>query len=81
MERQNGIAFLVIEYTSRNEFYYLPYRDLLRFWQRMEAGGRKSFTFDEIDRTYRIEVRNHLFIHILEALQLDLLSRENGEEE
>jgi len=81
MEKQNGIAFLVIQYTSREEFYYLPYRDLLRFWQRMEAGGRKSFTFEEIDRTYRIQVKNHLCIHFLEALQLDLLSRDDAEGE
>jgi len=79
MEKQDGIAFLLIRYTTRDEYYYLPYRDLLRFWKRMEAGGRKSFTFDEIDRTYRIRVEQHLFIHFLEALQLDLLSREQGE--
>ena len=79
MEKQDGISFLLIYYTERNEVYYLPFRDLYRFWKRMEAGGRKSFTFDEIDRTYRVSLRQDLYVHFLDALQLDLLSRETGE--
>ncbi len=78
MEKQEGIAFLVIYYTKKDEAYYLPYRDLKRFWDRMESGGRKSFTFDEIDKTYRISVKSGVFVHFLEALQLDLISREGG---
>ncbi len=78
MEKQDGISFLLIYYTERNEVYYLPFRDLYRFWKRMEAGGRKSFTFDEIDRTYRVSLRQDLYVHFLDALQLDLLSREEN---
>ena len=81
MEKQDGISFLLIYYTERNEVYYLPFRDLYRFWKRMEAGGRKSFTFDEIDRTYRVSLRQDLYVHFLDALQLDLLSREETETE
>ena len=79
MEGQDGISFLLIYYTERKEIYYLPYRDLRRFWDRMNQGGRKSFTFDEIDRTYRVSLRQELFVHFLDALQLDLLSREGAE--
>ena len=78
MEKQDGISFLLIYYTERNVVYYLPFRDLYRFWKRMEAGGRKSFTFDEIDRTYRVSLRQDLYVHFLDALQLDLLSREEN---
>ena len=78
MEKQDGISFLLIYYTERNEVYYLPFRDLYRFWKRMEAGGRKSFTIDEIDRTYRVSLRQDLYVHFLDALQLDLLSREEN---
>ena len=81
MEVQQGISFLLIYYTERHEVYYLPFRDLERFWERMQKGGRKSFTFDEIDRTYRVELKKELFVHFLEALQLDLLSREDGSED
>ena len=33
-EQQGGIAFLLISYTALNEMYYLPFRDLERFWTR-----------------------------------------------
>ena len=78
MEKQDGISFLLIYYTERNEVYYLPFRDLQRFFQRMETGGRKSFTLEEIDRTYRVSLRQDLYVHFLDALQLDLLSREEN---
>ena len=78
MENQQGISFLIIWYTERQEAYYLPFRDLKRFYERMLKGGRKSFTFDEIDKTYRVALTNGVYVHYLEALQLDLLSREEN---
>ena len=42
-ERQDGIAFLLIYFSARNEFYYLRFRDMIRFWERGQSGGRKSF--------------------------------------
>lgn len=79
-EEQDGISFLLILFTDRNEAYYLPYRDLARFWKRMEDGGRKSFTYEEIDKTYRISIKNGVYLHFLESLQLDIVSREEGQE-
>ena len=78
MEAQQGISFLIIWYTEKQEAYYLPFRDLKRFYDRMLQGGRKSFTFDEIDKTYRVALTNGVYVHYLEALQLDLLSREEN---
>ena len=42
-EKQDGVAFFLIYFTSLNEFYYLTYRKLKEFWERAENGGRKSF--------------------------------------
>ena len=42
-------------------------------------GGRKSFTFDELDKTYRVQLKKEVYVHFLEALQLDIISRENKE--
>lgn len=36
-EQQKGIAFLLLFFRSRDEIYYLPYRDAEHFW---EPGGR-----------------------------------------
>ena len=53
-ERQDGIAFFLIYYTGREQMYYLPFRHLKIFWDRAQAGGRKSFRFDELDPRVRI---------------------------
>ena len=75
-EKQDGVAFLLIHYTSLNEAYYLPFRKLKEFWDRMEQGGRKSFRFEEIDKSYQIPIKNGLYVHYLEALSHDLKNRE-----
>ena len=51
-EGQGGIAFLILFFTRRNEFYYLRYEDMLRFWERGQSGGRKHFTLEELNPEY-----------------------------
>lgn len=75
-EEQGGIAFLILSFTARNEFYYLPFADLHHFWKRMEAGGRKSFTYEEMDKSLQIRAVRDMYVHYLEPLQIDLNNRE-----
>ena len=75
-EKQQGIAFLLLSFTSRQEYYYMPHRELMEFWNRMEKGGRKSFLISELDPAYDMDVRGDGFLPILEALQADLNARE-----
>ena len=58
MEEQNGIAFILLYYTHRHEAYYVPLSDIVYFWNRGKNGGRKSFTYDEIDKTLQIPIKN-----------------------
>ena len=75
-EQQQGIAFFLIHYTRRDIFYYLPFRDLLVFWERMEQGGRKSFRIEELKEEYFFPMgRGGAFVPYLQALQIDLDSR------
>ena len=76
-EQQEGIAFIILYYSHLHEAYYIPFRDIIFFWERAEKGGRKSFTYEEVDKTYRIAIEGGIYIRYLETLQLDLLSRES----
>lgn len=76
-EKQDGIAFVLISYTQRDEFYYLPLCHLLRFWERAEEGGRKSFRYEELDPRFFLKEVPGVFVPYLEALQLDLNERDN----
>ncbi|MCI8578906.1 MAG: Holliday junction resolvase RecU [Lachnospiraceae bacterium] len=77
-EVQGGIAFIILHFTSLNEIYYIPLSDLCRFWKRMEEGGRKSFTYEEVDRTLQIGHHRDILVHYLETIQKDLDRREHG---
>lgn len=78
-EKQGGIAFLIVHYTVSDEIFYLPFRSLLLYWERMQQGGRKSFTYDELDKSWKIGHYKDIFVHYLEPIQRDLEWREQNE--
>lgn len=75
-EQQQGIAFFVLYYSNRDYFYYMTFRQLEYFWNRMEAGGRKSFRFDELEDGFQIRSQNGIFVHYLEQIQCDIQLRD-----
>jgi len=75
-EEQGGIAFLLIYYKNQDVYYYLTFKELIKFWNRAKNGGRKSFRFDELDPSYQIPVHNSICVHYLEMLKKDLENRE-----
>lgn len=71
-EEQDGIAFLLIYFKGRDIFMYLPFAELKRFWERMQAGGPKSFKLDELDPAFEIAAHSGSCIHYLEQIQMDI---------
>lgn len=74
-EKQNGVAFFLIFFSQLNLFYYLPFRELLVYWRRMEEGGRKSFRREELDEKYYLPKKSGFLVPYLEGLKLDLETR------
>ena len=74
-EKQKGVAFFIIYYSHKDLLYYMPYKNLKVFWDRMNEGGRKSFRFDEIDESWVIDKHGPVLVPFLESLQKDLNSR------
>ena len=75
-EKQGGISFLLIYYTSRDALYYMRYEQIRKFWDRAAAGGRKSFRLDELDSGWFMELQNGYFIPYLDFIQKDLDCRD-----
>lgn len=76
-EKQDGVAFFLIYYTSRNEFYYLTFRQLKIFWDRALNGGRKSFRRDELNDDYVVYSPGDsgILIPYLDYIQKDIDER------
>jgi recombination protein U len=75
-EEQGGISFIILSYTQKDEIYYLPFDHVYSYWQRMEEGGRKSFTYDEVDKSWQIHSHRDIFVHYLAMIQKDLDRRD-----
>ena len=75
-EKQGGVAFFLIFFSKDDLFYYLPLRELLVFWDRREAGGRKSFRREELDEEFYLKRKSGFLIPYLEGLNLDLQKRD-----
>lgn len=71
-EEQGGLAFIILYLTHRDECFYVPFCDLKRFWNRAMEGGRKSFTYKELDKSMEIDGARGLTLHFLEQIQRDL---------
>ena len=71
-ERQGGIAFILLMYTNRDELYYVPLSDINRFWNRMKEGGRKSFTYDEVDHSFSVARKGEYLYTIWRPCKGDL---------
>ena len=75
-ERQGGISFIIADFVGHNEIFYIPYSDIIKFWNRAKRGGRKSFTYEEINKQFKIRSHNGIMVHYIEMLQKDLDMRD-----
>lgn len=76
-EKQGGISFLLIFYSTRDKILYLPLAELLRFWERAEAGGQKSFRMEEVDPAFFLP-KGTCPAAYLEGIRRDLENRQEG---
>lgn len=76
-EAQDGISFLIIYYAHKNEFYYMRYKELEKFWRRAQEGGRKSIRYEELDPRFFICLKNGCCVSYLDAVNRDLEVRES----
>lgn len=76
-EKQGGVAFFLIHYTEKDVYYYLRFRKLKEFWDRMNNGGRKSFTFDEIEEDFILQNKPGILVPYLDGINLDLSLRDD----
>ena len=75
-EKQGGVAFFLIHYTTRDIYYYLRFTKLKEFWDRMQNGGRKSFTIDETEADFYLKNKPGILVPYLDGINYDLSLRD-----
>ncbi|MBQ9200198.1 MAG: Holliday junction resolvase RecU [Lachnospiraceae bacterium] len=74
-EKQNGISFLIIMFSMRNEFYYMRFSELRTYLDRVNDGHAKNFKYDELKRDFFIPSEAGVVVHYLRSLMKDLEER------
>lgn len=83
VSKAQGIAFLIIRFSALERYFLLRYEALEVFWERMQKGGRKSITLQEIEDS-SIEIGPKAFPRLdylpaLERLLNETRQHESGE--
>ena len=76
-EKQGGVAFLLIMFTERNDYYYLRFSELKTYVDRMAQGHPKNFKYLELEDDYFLKPANGVFVPYLDGLARDLDERED----
>ena len=75
-EKQQGISFLLIYFTHRQECYYLKFAEMNKYWNRMLDGGPKHFKYEELAPDYFVKGHGGVSLHYLTCLNKDLSERD-----
>ena len=71
-QKNEGIAFLLVNFSDKDESYFLPFEVLEKFYLEAKNGGRKSIPYYEKKKKYQVFNKNGFPIHYLEAINVYL---------
>ncbi|MBE5906963.1 MAG: Holliday junction resolvase RecU [Lachnospiraceae bacterium] len=74
-EQQDGVAFFLIYFSSKDMFYYLRFAKFMEFYKRKEQGGRKSFRLEELEESYFFPPGKGVLVPYLDKLAQDIEGR------
>ena len=67
-ERQGGVSFLLVSFSSKDEVFLLPIGELSKFHNVQKKGGSKSIPYDKFDRKLLVKNENGFPLHYLAAV-------------
>ncbi|MCL2235376.1 MAG: Holliday junction resolvase RecU [Defluviitaleaceae bacterium] len=56
-EKQKGIAFMLINFTTLDKCFFLPFADLMPLWEQAQKGGKKSISHEVFNPIYTVELK------------------------
>ena len=78
-EEQQGIAFLLINFTKKDRIYYMRFHELETYYNRAKNGGAKSVKISELNEAYFVGPRYGVQVHYLEGVNKDLKEEDRME--
>lgn len=67
-QKHRGVAFLLVHCSDTEEYYFLPFQVLKKYWTDSQNGGRKSIPYSAFEKKYLVHNKNGCPVHYLEAI-------------
>ncbi|MBR3539608.1 MAG: Holliday junction resolvase RecU [Eubacterium sp.] len=78
-EDQGGISFILLHFTMRNDFYYMTFRELTGFLERVQEGHPNNLKYLELRDEYFLHQKEGALVPYLQGIERDLLERDGKE--
>ncbi|MCL2349895.1 MAG: Holliday junction resolvase RecU [Defluviitaleaceae bacterium] len=62
--RQQGIAFMLVNFAALNQCFFLPLKDLKPLWEAAQNGGKKSIPIAEFRDEYLVQMKGGYFRYL-----------------
>jgi recombination protein U len=62
--KQKGIAFMLVNFATLNQCYFLPFEDLKPLWQAASSGGKKSISHEDFKQEFLVEQKGGYFRYL-----------------
>ena len=76
-----GVAFVLILFTERNDIYYMRFRELKKYYDRMAEGHPKNFKYVELEDEYFIKPKGPALVPYLDGINTDIQERGDADDE
>ena len=73
-EKQEGVSFLLIYFKKREIVHYMTFKELSKFYHNKKY-TKSSFAFDDLNKSYNIDIKDSLYVPFLKMLQKDIDKR------
>ena len=80
-EEQGGISFILLHFTMRNDLYYMTFRELTAFLDRVQEGHPNNLKYLELRDEFFLQPKDGALVPYLQGMEKDLLEREGKEQE
>ena len=74
---QGGIAFLLVHFSERDEYFILDMETLIEYYNKARLGGRKSIPYEAFNKKLQVFKDDKYPLHYLDGISKYLEIKEN----
>lgn len=66
--KQGGEAFIIVYFKKYDEYFMMPIKELVVFYNEAQKGGRKSIPYKDFNQDYKIPIEGGFYLNYIKTL-------------